>query len=200
MISQGGHNIDVGGIETFVKVVGQGMPLLVVHGGPGFSHEYLVDPLSFLTENRILIFYDQPGCGKTVLGDRTSSPSLIYKHLLSFTRSIAGDSRIDLLAHSWGTLVVLGALAQTTNIAQPTIEFGRTMFVNPVSVTNTNYKIANLNLIKRMPESILTQMEKATQSEDSGAKIMELILPYYYSNIDHKQAVRLISTRLPICL
>ncbi len=60
------------------------------------------------------------------------------------------------------------------------------MFVNPVSVTNTNYEIASLNLIKPMPESILTQIEKATQSEENGAKIMELILPHYYSNIDHK--------------
>ncbi len=50
MISQGERYIDVCGIDTFVKVVGQGAPLLFVHGDPGFSHDYIVDPLNFLTK------------------------------------------------------------------------------------------------------------------------------------------------------
>jgi proline iminopeptidase len=107
MIGEGEHYIDVDGIKTFVTIVGQGPPILIVHGGPGFSHEYLVDPLDFLTKDRTLIFYDQPGCGKTDLGDRTLSPLLTYQHLLSFTQLIVNDARIDLLAHSWGALVIL---------------------------------------------------------------------------------------------
>ena len=50
---------------TFVKAVGTGPPILVVHGGPGFDHTYLVEPLAFLTDRRTLVFYDQPGCGQT---------------------------------------------------------------------------------------------------------------------------------------
>ncbi|HYU75049.1 MAG TPA: hypothetical protein VEL31_20470 [Ktedonobacteraceae bacterium] len=43
---------------------GKGIPLLTLHGGPGFPHDYL-EPLQQLADERPVIFYDQLGCGKS---------------------------------------------------------------------------------------------------------------------------------------
>jgi proline iminopeptidase len=39
-------------------------PLLCLHGGPGFTHNYL-EPLEMLAGRRRVVFYDQLGCGRS---------------------------------------------------------------------------------------------------------------------------------------
>lgn len=58
--------VNVDGGRVWYKVVGQKgkTPLVVVHGGPGYPHDYL-EPLGALGDEREVIFYDQLGCGKS---------------------------------------------------------------------------------------------------------------------------------------
>lgn len=86
---------------------GIGLPLLVIHGGPGFPHNYLRS-LERLADEREVIFWDQLGCGKS-----DSPPDA---KLWTLQRSVAeidtvitalGLDRFHLLGHSWG-----GMLAQ----------------------------------------------------------------------------------------
>ncbi len=53
--------------NVWYKIYGiekEGEPLLVIHGGPGASHDYLL-PLAGLATRRPVIFYDQLGCGNS---------------------------------------------------------------------------------------------------------------------------------------
>jgi pimeloyl-ACP methyl ester carboxylesterase len=186
VIGQGKHFLKVGGIETFVNVVGHGTPLIVVHGGPGFSHEYLVDPLASLAKKRTLIFYDQPGCGQTSIGDIPPSPALTFSHFCSLANLIDDGVHPEVLAHSWGTLVVLGAFAQLDDPPTPAPEISKCLFINPVAATSAKFEMARLNFLGRIPENILGEIEKAAYSNDDGRQIMDLILPYYYTNIDSR--------------
>ncbi len=43
---------------------GERTPLVLVHGGPGFPHNYLLS-LKALSDDRPVIFYDQLGCGES---------------------------------------------------------------------------------------------------------------------------------------
>ncbi|MBF0466264.1 MAG: proline iminopeptidase-family hydrolase [Nitrospirae bacterium] len=54
-----------------------GLPLIVVHGGPGFSHDYL-EPLSALSDERPVIFYEQLGCGNSDKCSGTSRWNVDY--------------------------------------------------------------------------------------------------------------------------
>lgn len=101
--------IDVpGGRVWFERVgAGAGLPLLVVHGGPGLPHYYL-SSLERLADEREVIFWDQLGCGNS---DRPSNPDL-----WTMPRSVAEmDSVVKALdldafhifGNSWG-----GMLAQ----------------------------------------------------------------------------------------
>ena len=66
----------INGIELYVKVMGTGLPLIVLHGGPGLDHSYLLPGLEVLAENRQLIFYDQRATGRSVLDADSSTISM----------------------------------------------------------------------------------------------------------------------------
>ena len=52
-------------VSLFVKVIGQGYPLLLMHGGPGLDHTTLL-PLQPLADQFTLIFYDHRCNGRSV--------------------------------------------------------------------------------------------------------------------------------------
>ena len=57
--------IPVEGGKVWYRIAGEtqtGVPLLTLHGGPGYPHDYL-EPLEALAAERPVIFYDQLGCG-----------------------------------------------------------------------------------------------------------------------------------------
>lgn len=84
---------------------GNGVPLLVLHGGPGCPHDYL-EPLRYLSDERQVIFYDQLGCGKS---DRPDDPSLWqterFVEELRQVRQALGLQQVHLFGHSWGTIL-----------------------------------------------------------------------------------------------
>ncbi len=101
--------IDVPGGSVYYKVVGEGpaAPLLTLHGGPGFPHDYL-QPLEALAVNRAVVFYDQLGCGRST---RPDDPSLwtVERYVLELqaVRDYLGLDRVHLFGHSWGAMLAV---------------------------------------------------------------------------------------------
>jgi len=107
-VSEGEGRVAVSGGEIWYKIVGAGpgAPLLVIHGGPGFSHDYLL-PIEALGRDRPVIFYDQLDCGNS---DQPGDPgnwrvSRFVAEIETLRRAL-GLSKFHILGHSWG-----GALA-----------------------------------------------------------------------------------------
>lgn len=84
-----------------------GVPLLLVHGGPGAPHDYL-ENLTSLADERPVFFYDQLGCGRS---DRPDDPSLWrverFVAELAEVRRALGLSRVNLLGQSWGAMLAV---------------------------------------------------------------------------------------------
>jgi proline iminopeptidase len=82
------------------------VPLVVVHGGPGATHEYL-EPLAALADERPVVFYDQLGAGRSDVPD---DPGLWTTDRLVGELTTLIDSlpypKVHLLGQSWGALVV----------------------------------------------------------------------------------------------
>jgi proline iminopeptidase len=58
--------IPVDGADLYCKVIGEGQPILFIHGGPGLVHNYFLPYMeSLLPYGYQLIFYDQRGNGKS---------------------------------------------------------------------------------------------------------------------------------------
>lgn len=102
-----GH-LDVPGGRVFWRDVGEGgIPLLTLHGGPGFPHDYL-ESLEGLADRRRVIFYDQLGCGKS---DRPDDESLWtvdrFVEELEAVREGLGLERFHLFGSSWGGMLAM---------------------------------------------------------------------------------------------
>jgi pimeloyl-ACP methyl ester carboxylesterase len=51
--------------RLFYREIGQGRPMIVLHGGPDFDHRYLLPELDRLSDSLRLIYYDQRGRGRS---------------------------------------------------------------------------------------------------------------------------------------
>lgn len=98
--------IPVRGGEIWYKVAGinrQGVPLMVLHGGPGASHDYL-EPMEALANERPVVFYDQLGCGNS---DKPENIALWtvkrYVDEVSRLRGALGLKAVHIMGQSWGT-------------------------------------------------------------------------------------------------
>lgn len=95
------------GFETYYRIVGEGSegkaPLVLLHGGPGSTHNYF-EVLDRIAESgRQVIMYDQIGCGNSFV---EGHPELFnadtwIKELIAL-REHLGLDEIHLLGQSWG--------------------------------------------------------------------------------------------------
>ena len=61
---------EVRGVSIFERRVGSGPPTVVLHGGPGAHHDYLLPGFDALARGRELIYYDQRGGGRSAVSAR----------------------------------------------------------------------------------------------------------------------------------
>jgi proline iminopeptidase len=101
----------VGGkYKVWTKRVGSGpIKVLLLHGGPGFSHEYLEAMESFLPAAGIeMYYYDQLGCNNS---DQPDDPSLWtlarYTQEVEEVRRGLGLENFVLYGHSWGGILAI---------------------------------------------------------------------------------------------
>jgi proline-specific peptidase len=95
--------ISVDGHRVWYRCVGRdGIPLLVLHGGPGAGHDYL-EPLEGLATGRRVVFYDQLGCGRSDQPDDLSLWRMErFVAEVSQVRDALGLKLVHLLGQSWG--------------------------------------------------------------------------------------------------
>ncbi|HPR33474.1 MAG TPA: proline iminopeptidase-family hydrolase [Prolixibacteraceae bacterium] len=105
--------IPVEGGNVWYTIVGadrKGIPLMVLHGGPGVPHDYL-DPLKALAAQRPVIFYDQLGCGNSEHpSDRSLWTLERFVGELKQVRAFLKLDRMHLLGQSWGAMLAVSYL------------------------------------------------------------------------------------------
>lgn len=100
--------VNINGVDHYIKKIGTGEPLIVLHGGPGLFHNYLVPHFEKLSKKHQIIFYDQRGCGQTAFPTDTSTISLEkYVSDLESIRNHLKLNQLSLIAHSWGSVIAL---------------------------------------------------------------------------------------------
>lgn len=96
-----------GNIWYRVAGTGTGTPVVLLHGGPGFSSYYL-KPFEDLGDDRQVVRYDQLGGGKSdVTTDTTLFTIEHFVAELDSLRSHLGVDRWHVLGHSWGTMLAI---------------------------------------------------------------------------------------------
>jgi proline iminopeptidase len=167
--------LTIAGVPTYIRRVGEGTPVLVVHGGPGFSHSYLQGLAEPLRERRTLVFYDQPGCGRSRSLAEVDA-ALTFRHLAELVDRLFPTGDFGILAHSWGVVVALGACA--AGMQRNRVTEG--LLVAPVPVTRAQYDRASQNLFSRIPPGTQARyLELAAAGRSS--EVVDLLLPFYFA-------------------
>jgi len=100
--------VDAGGVMIYTVSFGQGPPLVILHGGPGASHDYFLPYLLPLARTNRLVFIDERGSGKSEqLEDVSKYTVEAMVEDVEAVRKALGLGTMNLLGHSFG-----GVLAQ----------------------------------------------------------------------------------------
>lgn len=160
--------IEFMGGKTWYKIVGSGdgLPLIVIHGGPGVPHDYL-KPLEGLADERRVIFYDQQGCGNSSQDlARVNWTVEFYVSELHNLRQALNLEHVHILGSSWG-----GALAADYVLNHPEgVE--SVIFASPLLSTPRWIKDQEAYL-KDLPWDMQRHVEKYQDALLSGNKTLE---------------------------
>jgi proline iminopeptidase len=99
--------VDAGGVMIYYKIIGNGNPLMIIHGGPGASHDYFLPYLLPLARNNKLIFIDERGSGRSEKLEDTKKYTVGYMvEDIEAVRKSLNLGKINLLGHSCGGVLV----------------------------------------------------------------------------------------------
>lgn len=100
------------GNETWYRVTGDldaGVPLVLLHGGPGGAHDYLDSLTRLAGSRRAVVHYDQVGCGlSSHLPDVPAdywTVGLFLDELDALLHHLGIADRYDVLGQSWGGML-----------------------------------------------------------------------------------------------
>lgn len=158
--------IDTNGALTYYMTVGNGSPLVVVHGGPGASHDYFLPYLLPLARCNKLVFIDSRGSGKSEkLEDASKYTVENMADDVEAVRQALKLGKISLFGHSFGGVVVQAyAFRYQNNLSH--LILGSTF----ASTAQLNQALAKMKAA--MPEADRKRMEELERAGlyDKGAQ------------------------------
>ncbi len=106
--------VNIGDAHLFCLRQGRGLPLVLLHGGPGATHHYFLLSFPGAREFAQVIYYDQRGCGDS---DYVPGAGYTVRQAVDDLENLRKALRIDrwiVLGHSYG-----GLLAQVYAVEYP---------------------------------------------------------------------------------
>lgn len=171
--------IPVNGAKLYYKTLGEGEPILVVHGGPGLGHNYLLPHFEALAKNHKLIFYDQRHAGKSI-GEETVSniPMEAMVEDIEELRKAFNIDKLHLLSHSFGSLFTIQYASQfPSHIKSLTL-------LEPYPISSALGYQMFMNVMRKASQEEARRFKEVKASlafKRSEAKAVQQFLYYYYS-------------------
>jgi pimeloyl-ACP methyl ester carboxylesterase len=166
-----------GDASLLVRVAGgydSGPTLVVLHGGPGISHEYLLQLAQLATSNLRVIFYDQRQVGRSTGVAASSDPLREWADDLEAVRKALGTDKLHLLGHSAGGFV---AMAYGSTYPEHTQSI---IFVDSVPPTASDLSQAWERMLARLAKlqaAGLIQSDMPTVNPEDGTAFIRSDLP-----------------------
>lgn len=97
----------VRGVSLFERRIGEGPEVIVLHGGPGAHHDYLLPGFDRLVHGRTLVYYDQRGGGRSAVARDVPVGWREQVNDLEALRDVWGLEQLALAGYSWGGLLAM---------------------------------------------------------------------------------------------
>jgi proline iminopeptidase len=177
------ESVRVPSVELFVRRVGAGRPVVVLHGGPGADHEYLRPGFDALADRRELIYYDQRGGGRSPVPRDVPVGWTEQVADLEALRQHWDIEQLTLVGYSWG-----GLLAMLYALEHPG-RLGRLALISPAPTWREARErfeavFSHRNLDPAFQEERRVLRESGLRERDPAAfqqRIFELsVAPYFF--------------------
>lgn len=178
--------LEVDDARLFFRTVGKGTPLVIVHGGPGMSHDYLAPQLiQLLAGDLRLIFYDQRASGRsTGANDTTRLTMAQFVEDLEHVRRTLGLERMNLLGHSFGGLLAMYYAAAYPSRVQRMV----LLDTSPAS-WELNFPYFRQTIAERQSEADKREMEEVRDRAPRDPIAMERYLRVFFRTFFHDRAL-----------
>ncbi|MBI4500804.1 MAG: alpha/beta hydrolase [Gemmatimonadetes bacterium] len=178
------QHFTIGSVSLHTRTVGTGPGVIVLHGGPGAHHDYLLPQFDALARDRTLHYYDQRGGGRSPVGREVP---------VGWREQVADlDGLIDhwrlapatILGYSWGALLaMLHAIEHPERVA-------RLGLVSPAAATAHGRQEFEDRFAERMRDPRIQQRREALQQsgmrerdpETYRKRLFELSVAGYFAD------------------
>lgn len=104
--------------RTYYRIVGESrrgrLPLVLLHGGPGSTHNYFEVLDNLADTGRMVVMYDQIGCGRSCVDH--GGPELfnlsVWMRELEQLHDALELGPVHLLGQSWGGMLIIGEMIE----------------------------------------------------------------------------------------
>ena len=160
------------GHHTYYRTVGERTdkaPLILLHGGPGSTHNYF-EVLDRVAEEdgRMLVMYDQIGCGNSYVDGRPElwKAETWVNELIALRKHLGLDT-CHLLGQSWGGMLLLTYIC---GYEHSDVKSGILSSTLPASWL---WGIEQARMIKELPEEYQEAIKTATETGDYSSDIYQ---------------------------
>ena len=160
------------GHHTYYRTVGERTdkaPLILLHGGPGSTHNYF-EVLDRVAEEdgRMLVMYDQIGCGNSYVDGRPElwKAETWVNELIALRKHLGLDT-CHLLGQSWGGMLLLTYICGYEHSGVKSDILSSTL---PASWL---WGIEQARMIKELPEEYQEAIKTATETGDYSSDIYQ---------------------------
>jgi proline iminopeptidase len=144
-----------------------GERLLVLHGGPGAHHDYLLPQMLGLASRREMLFYDQRGGGRSRADNTTPVTwQILVDDLRSLVREL-GLKPLSILGYSWGALLALLYLIEAAR--HPQMERPRRLvLIDPAPLSRPFRDVFDAEFSRRQRSEAIRELRE--DLADSGLR------------------------------
>ncbi|MFB6731433.1 alpha/beta fold hydrolase [Bacillus mobilis] len=169
--------IKVNDYQLYVDLIGEGEPIVFLHGGPGSEHRFFLPHMVPLSKKFKLVFYDQRGCGKSDLSENDQYSMKNEVENLEALRIQLGFEKMNLFGESWGSIL---ALLYATTYPQ---RVNKILLTAAIGVTSKGLERFSKELEKRLTEDDKIKLSKWEKNvkigEASIEDLLQILDPYY---------------------
>ena len=152
--------VHVNGVDLFTRQIGAGPLAVVLHGGPGAHHDYLLPQFDRLARGRTLFYYDQRGGGKSPVQRDVPVGWREQVADLDALRDHLKIERLTLCGYSWGGLLAVLYLLEHPDRVE------RLALVSPASITARYRAEFERRFAERMSAPEIVRAREALRSSD----------------------------------